>query len=47
MLWKVGAGANVVVALAYLAITWAILRPLVQTRQVRSNPAVVHESTGD
>ena len=37
MWWKVGAGANLVVAAAYLAIALAILVPLLRTRQVPGN----------
>jgi hypothetical protein len=37
MWWRIGAGANFVVALAYLGIAYAILRPLIASRQLRSN----------
>lgn len=37
MLWVLATVANLVVATAYFAIVWAILRPLVKTKQVRSN----------
>jgi signal transduction histidine kinase len=37
MWWQLGTVANGVVALAYLAIAWAILRPLLKTNQVPSN----------
>ena len=37
MTWHVAFFASTVVALAYLAISYAIFRPLVQTRQLRSN----------
>jgi hypothetical protein len=36
--WKIGLGANAVVAVAYLAIAAAILRPLIKSGQLRSNP---------
>lgn len=35
--WKLATGANLIIALAYLGITYAILRPLVVTDQWRSN----------
>lgn len=35
--WQVGAGANLVVAVAYFLICSAILRPLVRERQLRTN----------
>src|SRR5581483_5902095 len=37
MWWQLGTAANAVVALAYLAIAWAILRPLLKTNQVPGN----------
>jgi hypothetical protein len=37
-MWQVGAAANAMVALAYVAISFAILRPLLRERQLRSNP---------
>jgi signal transduction histidine kinase len=37
MWWQVGAAANLVVAIAYLMISWAIIAPLVRTGQVRAN----------
>jgi hypothetical protein len=37
-MWQVGAAANATVAVAYIAISIAILRPLVRGRQLRSNP---------
>lgn len=37
MWWTIGAIANAVIALAYLMIVFAIMRPLVQSRQLRSN----------
>jgi signal transduction histidine kinase len=37
MSWQIGATANAVVTIAYLMIAWAIITPLVQTRQVREN----------
>ena len=37
MSWQIGAVANTLVALAYLAISWAIIAPLVRTHQVRQN----------
>jgi hypothetical protein len=37
MWWRIGAGANFVVALAYLGIAYAIVRPLIESRQLRSN----------
>lgn len=38
MPWTVGAAANVVIALSYVLITLAIVRPLLRTGQLRSNP---------
>lgn len=38
MWWRVGLAANAVVAVAYLMIAWAIVRPLLQSGQLRSNP---------
>jgi hypothetical protein len=38
MWWKIGLGANAVVAVAYLAIAGAILLPLIRSKQLRSNP---------
>jgi hypothetical protein len=38
MWWQIGLYANAVVALAYLLITLAVLRPLVAGKQIRSNP---------
>ena len=37
MWWQIGAAANLVVAIAYLMISWAIISPLVRTGQVREN----------
>ena len=37
MWWKIGAGANLVVAFAYIGIALALLVPLLRTRQVPSN----------
>jgi signal transduction histidine kinase len=37
MWWEIGVAANLIVAAAYLAISWAILHPLLATKQVRSN----------
>jgi signal transduction histidine kinase len=37
MSWQIGAAANAVVALAYIAISWAIISPLVRTGQWRQN----------
>jgi len=37
MWWQVGATANAVIAMAYVCIAYAIIRPLAQTGQVRSN----------
>jgi hypothetical protein len=37
MSWQIGAAANAIVALAYLAIAWAIIAPLMRTGQVRQN----------
>ena len=37
MSWQIGAVANTLVAIAYLAISWAIIAPLVRTNQVRQN----------
>lgn len=36
-MWQAGAAANFVVAVAYLLIAWAIMGPLIRTKQVRSN----------
>jgi signal transduction histidine kinase len=36
-MWQIGAGANLVIGVAYLAITLAILVPLVRTGQVLAN----------
>jgi hypothetical protein len=36
--WRIGLSANAVLAIAYLMIAWAIVKPLVQHRQLRSNP---------
>jgi hypothetical protein len=36
--WRIGLGANAVLAVAYLMIAWAIVKPLVQHRQLRANP---------
>lgn len=38
MWWKIGLVANGLVAVAYLAIAWAVVRPLLQSGQLRSNP---------
>jgi signal transduction histidine kinase len=37
MWWQIGAAANAVIALAYLCIAYAILKPLADTRQLRAN----------
>jgi signal transduction histidine kinase len=37
MWWKIGAASNAAIAVAYLAIGWAILRPLIRTGQLRQN----------
>jgi hypothetical protein len=37
MWWMLGSAANLVIAVAYLAISWAILGPLLRTGQVRAN----------
>jgi hypothetical protein len=37
MWWQIGLWANAIVALAYLGIAYAIVRPLVETNQLRSN----------
>jgi hypothetical protein len=37
MWWQIGLWANLIVALAYLAIAYAIVRPLIETGQLRSN----------
>src|SRR5687768_2321499 len=37
MWWILGSAANLVIAVAYLAISWAILGPLLRTGQVRAN----------
>lgn len=36
-MWQAGAAANFVVAVAYLLIALAIIRPLIRTKQMRSN----------
>jgi signal transduction histidine kinase len=36
--WEVAAGANAVIAVAYVMISLAIIGPLVRERQLRSNP---------
>ena len=38
MWWKIGLVANAAVAVAYLAIAAAIIRPLIKSGQLRSNP---------
>ena len=38
MLWQIGLWANLVVAVAYVGITWAIVRPLIEHHQLRTNP---------
>ena len=38
MSWQIGAVANAVTAVAYVAIALVILTPLVQTKQLRTNP---------
>ena len=38
MWWQIGAWANTVVSIAYLLITYAVLRPLVRDKQLRQNP---------
>ncbi|HLG00871.1 MAG TPA: hypothetical protein VI916_10385 [Acidimicrobiia bacterium] len=37
MLWTLGFGADAMIAAIYMAITWFIVWPLVQTRQLASN----------
>lgn len=37
MWWRIGLGANAVVAATYLMIAWAIVRPLLREGQLRSN----------
>ncbi len=37
MAWQIGATMNLVIALAYLSIAWAIMRPLASSKQLRSN----------
>ncbi len=37
MAWKIGLAANLVVALAYIGIAYAIAKPLIQTRQLLTN----------
>ena len=37
MSWKVVAVSNAVIAVAYLAVAWAVLIPLIRTGQLRSN----------
>ena len=37
MWWQIGLWANAVVAIAYLAIAYAIVKPLIDTGQLRSN----------
>lgn len=37
-MWQIGAAANAVIAIAYLAIAGAIVRPLVREQQLRANP---------
>lgn len=37
-MWQIGAAANAVVAVAYVAISFVILGPLVREHQLRSNP---------
>ena len=37
MWWQIGLWANAIVALAYLAIAYAIVRPLIDSGQLRSN----------
>lgn len=38
MTWQIGLVANAVIALAYFAISFAIIRPLARSGQLRSNP---------
>ncbi|QWC86173.1 hypothetical protein KLP28_05560 [Nocardioidaceae bacterium] len=38
MSWQIGMAANSVIAVAYFAITVAIVRPLIRSGQLRSNP---------
>ena len=38
MWWKIGLVANALVAIAYLMIAAAIIRPLLKSGQLRSNP---------
>jgi signal transduction histidine kinase len=38
MWWELGAAANAVIAIAYFGIVWAIVRPLLKSGQLRSNP---------
>jgi hypothetical protein len=37
MWWQIGLWANAVVSIAYLAIAYAIVRPLIETGQLRTN----------
>ncbi|MBV9484857.1 MAG: hypothetical protein JO246_02245, partial [Frankiaceae bacterium] len=37
MWWHIGLVANALVALAYLAIAYAIVKPLIESRQLRTN----------
>jgi len=38
MWWQIGMVCNGIISLAYFGIVWAIVRPLVQSGQLRSNP---------
>ena len=38
MWWQIGLVSNAVVAIAYLLITGAVLRPLIRSKQLRANP---------
>ena len=38
MWWQIGLVSNAIVALAYLLITGAVLRPLIKGKQLRANP---------
>jgi signal transduction histidine kinase len=38
MWWQVGAIANTIISAAYFGIVWAIVRPLIKSGQLRSNP---------
>ena len=38
MAWKTAMLAHLILSIAYLGISWALARPLIKTRQIRSNP---------